>query len=248
MKTFIKLALVTNLALFAVNPAFAGQSVKQLMNKYYSPLNKSSNCRYTVGGQGKDKYCMKVKKAKKINTKYGKRLYLLMTGDSIESSTHAYGGLVGMFALAPDGKNKWKVVSAKSKMEIGSWGTAPTDWTFHKFAPNKWGFLTTAGYTMGGNTESWFEILTSAGRSIMESTVANGLDQSGSSLCGNKCASISAKIKINRKKVINGHYPLILTVNGKSDKGKRYKNRKYQATYKKGKGYTAPRNYPISFE
>ncbi len=65
MKTFVKLALVSNLALFAVTPAFAGQSVKQLMNKYYSPVNKSTNCRYTVGGQGGEKYCMKVKKPKK---------------------------------------------------------------------------------------------------------------------------------------------------------------------------------------
>ncbi len=110
MKTFIKLALVSNLALFAVTPAFAGQSVNQLMNKYYSPLNKSTHCRYTVGGQGEEKYCMKVKKAKEINTKKGKRLYLLITGNSVKETARAYGGLVGMFVFAPDGNNKWKVI------------------------------------------------------------------------------------------------------------------------------------------
>lgn len=246
MKTFIKLALVSNLALFAVTPAFAGQTIKSWMNEYYSPLNENTNCRYAIGGQYALKYCMKLKKAKQVKTKYGKRLYLLMTGDDTENSApHASSGLVGMFVFAPDGNNKWKVISAKSKIKMGAWGQAPTDWTFHKFAPNKWGFLTSTGYTMGGNTEESAVILTSIGNSIMESVVPNGFDASGSSLCGNKCASISAKIKINRNKVVNGYYPLILTVNGKSDKGKRYKNRKYQATYKRGKGYTAPKNYPI---
>ncbi len=248
MKTFIKLALVSNLALFAVTPAFAGQSVKQLMNKYYSPVNKSTNCRYIIGGNTNEKKCMKVKKAKQVKTKYGKRLYLLMTGNAVESSGHVATGVVGMFVLAPDGKNKWKVVSAKPKMNIGSWGEAPTDWTFRKFAPNKWGFLATTGYGMGGQFTEGFNILTPSGKSIKHNLIMASDNFDNCELSKVACYDLSAKIKINRSKIVNGYYPLILTVNGKSETGKRYKNRKYQATYKKGKGYTTPKNYPISIE
>ncbi len=246
MKNFIKLALISNLALFATAPAFAGQNVKLLMNKYYSPINKSSNCRYTVGGQGKDKYCMKVKKSKQVNTKQGKRLYLLMTGNSVEETARAYGGLVGMFVFAPDGKGKWKVISAKSHIEMGSSGYAPKDWTFHQFAPNQWGFLTTTSFAMGGQFTEAFNIVTPNGKSINDNMIMKHNSYQDCKFSKVACYDLSATLKINRKKVVNGYYPLILTVNGyDNETGKKYKNRKYQAIYKKGKGYVMAKNYPL---
>ncbi len=249
MKTFIKLALVTNLALFAVTPAFAGQTLDEWMDDYYSPLDESTNCRYTIGGQSEEKYCMKVKKAEQIDTIHGERLYLLMTGDSVESHAHVAQGAVGMFIFAPNSNNTWKVISAKPKIAMGWWGQAPTDWTFHKFAPNKWGFLTTTGYLMGGQFSEGFNILIPNGQSITHSDLMKRYSYDDCEVTRLPCYDLSAKLKINHNEIINGHYPLILTVNGYNDRtGKKYKNRKYQAIYKKGKGYTTPRNYPISME
>ncbi len=247
MKNLLKLALVANVALLSITPAFAGQTVKEWMNDYYSTFDENTNCRYAIGGQANLKYCVTLEKAKQVDTKNGKRLYLLMTGDAIEESApHASGGLVGMFVFAPEGNNKWKVVSAKPKIIMGAWGKAPTDWTFHKFAPNKWGFLVTTSYGMGGQFTDNFNILTPNKQSIQHNVITESDSYNNCEFSTIACYDLSAKLKINSKKVVNGYYPLILTVNGTDDKGKKYKNRKYQAIYKKGKGYMAPKNYPIS--
>ncbi len=172
-----------------------------------------------------------------------------MAGNSVDETARAYGGLVGMFVFAPDGNNKWKVISAKRKIEMGSSGYAPTDWTFHKFAPNKWGFLSTTSYGMGGQFTEAFNILTPNSKSIKHNMLMKHGSFDNCELSKVACYNLSAKIKINRNKVVNGYYPLILTVNGyDNETGKKYKNRKYQATYKKSKGYTTPKNYPLSIE
>ncbi len=259
MKTFIKLVLITNLSLVAITPALAGQTIKEWMNDYYSDFDENTNCRYLVGGQAEEKYCIKLQQAKQVETKQGKRLYLLMTGNSVEETARAYGGLVGMFVFAPDSdisdgdaldkNNTWKVISAKSKIEMGSSGYAPNEWTFHKFAPNKWGFLTTTGYGMGGQFTEYFDVLTESGKSIQHNMIMKHSSYNDCEFSKVACYDLSAKIKINHKKVINGHHPLTLTVNGyDNETGKKYQNRKYQAIYKKGEGYVAEKGYPLSIE
>ncbi len=176
MKEFIKFALITNLALLTTSPTFAGQSIKQLMNDYYSTFDEKSNCRYIVGGKIEAKYCIKLQQAKQVDTKKGKRLYLLMTGKSVEEIGRAYGGLVGMFVFAPDSntidkKTTWKVVSAKPQIEMGSSGYAPDEWIFHKFAPDQWGFLTTTSFAMGGQFTESFNILTPNDKSIQNDMI-----------------------------------------------------------------------------
>ncbi len=246
MKTFIKLALITNLSLVAITPALAGQTIKEWMNDYYSPIDDDNKCRYVLAGNTNTKKCVKLAYAKQIDTKYGKRLYLLMTGDEVDESGHVATGVVGMFVFAPDSNNTWRVVSAKPKISIGAWGQAPTDWTLHKFAPNKWGFLTTTGYGMGGQFTTGFDILTPNNQSIQHSVIMESDSFDNCEFSTVACYDLSAKIRINRNKVVNGYYPLTLTVNGKADTGKKYKNRKYQAIYKKGKGYVAEKGYPLA--
>ncbi|MGP9688329.1 hypothetical protein ACT3TH_04120 [Psychrobacter sp. AOP22-C1-C5] len=64
------------------------------------------------------------------------------------------------------------------------------------------------------------------------------------------CAWIKAKLGIDKTTVINGFYPLKITVNGyeynhSGTQKMTYNNQVYKINYEPEKGYQAPENYPV---
>ncbi len=251
LKANIVKALVTMSLMFMGSQAMAGSSVNSILKQYY-PTKYKGCMGVIVDDTG---YCMQIDKQKTVDTKYGKRHYVVVSGTASFDKTyqemagyHAINGLVGMFVLKPDG-NGWKIESAKAKMYAGSYGNGLKKWTLHRFATNTWGFLNEHSDAHQGFSGSHFVILTPNGRGgIDESWIgASFNDDSGLSECGERgkpvCDSIGATIKINRSRKVNGRYPLDLTVTGVMN-GKKYNHKTYQAVYSK-QGYQMPKNYPL---
>lgn len=230
--------------------AHAGLTIKEHMNQYYSDID-DNKCRYKYSDDLK--YCVKLAKAEAVNTTQGKRIYILMTGNT-EDGGHPTPGIVGMFVFAPDVSdgqdNTWKVVSADANKALGSFGHAPSKWSFHQFAANTYGFTTEHGYTNMGESNSYYLLLTPHKSTILENTIPSGIFVDNLSFCStgdNQCTDITGKLSINNKKSTNGFYQLSMILNGNIDNTK-YRNKQYSISYKKGKGYVPSASYPISFQ
>lgn len=239
--------------------AFAAQSVDEILDHYYSGYDKEEDCRTTSrfddDYKSYQKYCMKYNIQKTVDTDKGKRLYMLAHGYNFEWSTSGLREeVVGLFVLKPDENgNGWDIETAKPVIRATMNGSEEGKWTFHQFAPNTYGFLTTGSVGGGGASIGQFNIIIPNGKSVVYNNIGSESNNLATAGCENKkfygknikCEDLSATIEIDRSTVINGFYPLDLTLNGKDIKGKIYKNKVYRINYQKEKGYVEPNNYPL---
>ena len=166
-----------------------------------------------------------------VQTKQGKRLYLLVIGDvsfntegGNDSGSHADTGLVGMFVLRPK-DDGWEVEYANPTMNAGSFGKGLKEWKLIQVAPDKWGFINIHSDSHGSASFSEYILLAPGYKShkIIEShigaeakfsntpTAPSGCSKDG----GVKyCTLLKAKLNIDKTTLINGYYPLEITVNG----------------------------------
>lgn len=241
-------SLLTFSAILFAPQVMANSSISNALNQYY-PINYQGCSGILVEDVG---YCVKLDSQKTVETRYGKRHYVLVSGDVAFDKNgnefyggHVYPGLVGMFVFRQDG-NTWQIESANPKLYAGSYSQGLTDWTLHKFAGNTWGFLNRHSDVHQGFYGSHFVILTPNGQGgITNSWVGASFDETASGLCDKKCDAIESTIKIDRYNKVNNYYPLKLTLNGMIE-GHHYSNKTYQINYKDSNdGYVAPINYPL---
>lgn len=233
--------------LFSVTNAYAGQTVNEILNEYYPIYNETKQCRGIMANNGssdgegilyQNGYCIKIDRQLKVQAKQGTRLYVSVIGDIgfYEDGSEAYGahvlsGLVGMFVLKPQGSG-WEVESANPAMNAGSSGKALKDWKLIQVATDKWGFINIHSDSHWVHSGSAFVLLTPDKSNIRRSWVEAKYEHSngGSGSAGgcsnpdaSTCTLLKAKLGVDKKTIINGFYPLEITLNGFED-DKVYKN------------------------
>lgn len=248
------------------NSSISNDNLMNILKPYYPLYNEKFECHEVISGSHtsdngqKDEYgyCVKIDRKIMVEADKGKRLYVMVTGDlefdgngEARLKGHALSGLAGMFVLKPD-SNHWQVESASPDISAGASGYALHDWKLVKLAPNKWGFLNEHSDLHQGYFDSGLIILTPIGNSIVESFINSHFSDAGTGRCGDvelpPCESIDAKLhSVDNSKVIDGHYPLKLIVNGNVD-GKTYDNVIFTSYFDEKKGYQMPDNYPLKKE
>ena len=243
--------------------ASAVDSVIDILKQYYPLYNEALQCHGVIAPSGSVNgltkgpymtgYCIDIDRQKVIETDKGKRLYILITGDVGFDEDgeevlrgHADSGLVGMFVLKPKGEG-WQVESANPTMNAGSNGLGLGGWDLEQFATNTWGFINEHGDTHQGYYSDSLVILTPSGSGITQSWIGINFNNENAGKCEDdmsECDDVKATFTVDSSRVVNGFYPLELTINGRT-KGKVYADFVYRIHYQKDKGYIEPNDYPL---
>ena len=254
------LALNSNLA--------SAASVSEILKDYYRIYYEPKQCQGIIANNGasdgegnyhQSGYCIEVDRQVQVETEQGKRLYVLVTGDiafdeggNEAFGAHVYSGLVGMLVLKPINEG-WEVEYANPAMTAGSYGKGLRDWKLVQVAPDKWGFINIHSDSHWIYSGSAFVLLTPDNRDITRSWIEAAFQHSdggsgSAGACENKnlniCEHLKAQLDIDKDTLINGFFPLIMTVNGHQE-DKVYKNTIYQVVYQPPGGYQVPKDYPM---
>ncbi|WP_201560502.1 hypothetical protein [Psychrobacter sp. NC44] len=262
--------------IFSVTNAYSGQTVNEILNEYYPIYNETKQCRGIIANNGssdgegtlyQNGYCIKVDRQLKVQAKQGTRLYVSVTGDigfnedgSEAYGAHVFSGLVGMFVLKPQGSG-WEVESANPAMNAGSSGKALKDWKLIQVAPHIWGFINIHSDSHYIQSFSEYVLMTPDPKSkkVIYSHIAakattenNPIALSGCSKDRKVeyCTLLKAKLNIDKTTLINGFYPLEITINGHkynydASKKNTYNNQVYKIKYEPKKGYQVTKDYPL---
>lgn len=264
----ITFSAIGAIMLMSLSNVASAKSVNEIIKEYYPIYNETKQCRGIIandgssGGEGafyQSGYCIEIDRQLEMETKKGKRLYVLVIGDigfnedgSEAYGAHVFSGLVGMFVLKPQGSG-WEVESANPAMNAGAFGKGLKDWKLIQFSPDKWGFINIHSDSHWVHSGSAFVLLTPDDSSIRRSWVEAKYEHSNAGAgsagsCSNPdadtCTLLKAKLGVNKKKIINGFYPLEVTLNGFED-DKVYKNKVYMIKYQPRLGYQVPNDYPM---
>lgn len=255
---------------------YAGETVDEILDKYYPIYNKAKQCQGIIANNGsrvdedvylKSGYCIKIDRQLEVKTKQGKRLYVVVIGDvsfnkegGNDSGSHADTGLVGMFVLKPQGSG-WEVEYANPVMNAGASGGGLKDWKLIQVAPDKWGFINIHSDSHYNQSFSEYLLLAPDHKSgkIIKSHIGGKSTFSNTPTAPSGCSKdrkvgyctlLKAKLNIDKSKVIEGYYPLEITVNGyeynyDASKKNTYNNQVYKIKYEPKKGYQKPKDYPL---
>lgn len=272
----INLSAIGAIAFVSLSNIASAKSVNEILDKYYPIYNEIKQCRGIVANNGstidegvylKSGYCIEVDRQLQVQTKQGKRLYILVIGNvsfheegGNDFGSHADTGLVGMFVLRPEG-DSWEVEYANPAMNAGSSGQGLKDWKLIQVASNLWGFINVHSDSHGSASFSEYILLApdAESKKVIDSHITakvtmenNPFAPSGCSKDKNidYCTWLKAKLSIDKTTVVNGFYPLEITVNGyeynhNGTEKKTYKNQVYKINYEPKKGYQVPKDYPV---
>jgi hypothetical protein len=223
-------------------------SVFNLLNQVYGNYDAKRKCWVTpIEGSSESYYCMKITKSNIINTKSGKRNYLVLTSDVInksgeEISSHAASGKAGLFIIDLRGA---KLLAAKPEIFLGSFGMVPKEWNLIKLAPSDyWGWQTSFSYVGMGLYFNYYIIFAPYGKmGIKElTTIVADYDDSGAG----GSTEISAKIKVDNLQVNKRVFPLKVKITGKIN-GKKLRVRTWVLPFNTRKWqYVKPKRWPLA--
>ena len=170
----IILSAIGAIAFVSLSNIASAKSVNEILDKYYPIYNEIKQCRGIVANNGstidegvylKSGYCIEVDRQLQVQTKQGKRLYILVIGNvsfheegGNDFGSHADTGLVGMFVLRPEG-DSWEVEYANPAMNAGSSGQGLKDWKLIQVASNLWGFINVHSDSHGSASFSEYILL-----------------------------------------------------------------------------------------
>ena len=272
----ITLSVVGAITLMSLSNVASAKSVNEIIKEYYPIYNKAQQCQGIMANNGsridedvylKSGYCIKIDRQLEVKTKQGKRLYVVVIGEvsfnkegGNDSGSHADTGLVGMFVLKPQGSG-WEVEYANPVMNAGAFGAGLKDWKLIQVAPDKWGFINIHSDSHYNQSFSEYILMTpdSKSRKIIDSHIAAEVEYYNESTAPSGCSKdrkieyctlLKAKLNIDKTTLINGFYPLEITVNGHeynydASKKNTYNNQVYTIKYEPKKGYQAPKDYPL---
>lgn len=262
--------------MFTTMNTHAAQTVNDIIKEYYPIYNEIKQCQGIIANDGssgineelyQSGYCIKIDRQLKVATKQGTRLYIAVTGEigfnedgSEAYGAHVYTGLVGMLILKPKSEG-WEVEYANPSMSAGSFGKGLKDWKLIQVGPDTWGFVNIHGDSHSDQSFTEYVILTPQPNSkgIIDSHLTASIEQynESSALSGcskdkkvKYCALLKGKLAIDKTKIINGFYPLKITVNGHeynydASKKRTYKDNVYEIKYTPKLGYKASNDYPL---
>ena len=262
--------------LMSLSNVASAKSVNEIIKEYYPIYNKAKQCQGIMANNGsridedvylKSGYCIKIDRQLEVKTKQGKRLYVVVIGEvsfnkegGNDSGSHADTGLVGMFVLKPKGSG-WEVEYANPVMNAGASGGGLKDWKLIQVAPDIWGFINIHSDSHYNQSFSEYVLMTpdSKSRKIIDSHIAAEVEYYNESTALSGCSKdrgvkyctlLKAKLNIDKTTLINGFYPLEITVNGheynyNGSEKKTYNNQVYKIKYEPKKGYQAPKEYPL---
>ncbi|NRD69047.1 hypothetical protein HQR03_00635 [Psychrobacter okhotskensis] len=254
----------------------SAKTVNEIIKEYYPIYNKAQQCQGIIANNGsridedvylKSGYCIKIDRQLEVKTKQGKRLYVVVIGEvsfnkegGNDSGSHADTGLVGMFVLKPQDSG-WEVEYANPVMNAGASGGGLKDWKLIQVAPDIWGFINIHSDSHGSMSFSEYLLLAPDHKSgkIIKSHIGGKSTFSNTPTAPSGCSKdrkveyctlLKAKLNIDKTTLINGFYPLEITVNGheynyNGSEKKTYNNQVYTIKYEPKKGYQAPKNYPL---
>ena len=272
----ITLSAVGAITLMSLSNVASAKSVNEILNEYYPIYNEAKQCRGIIANNGSSSgeetphqsgYCIEIDRQLEVRTKQGKRLYISVIGDvafhengAAAYSSHADTGLVGMFVLKPQGSG-WEVEYANPVMNAGASGAGLKDWKLIQVAPDTWGFINIHSDSHYNQSFSEYILMTpdSKSRKIIDSHIAAEVEYYNESTAPSGCSKdrkveyctlLKAKLNIDKTTLINGFYPLEITVNGHeynydASKKNTYNNQVYTIKYEPKKGYQAPKDYPL---
>ena len=272
----ITLSAVSAIMLMSSSMPASAKSVNEIIKDYYPIYNKAKQCQGIIANNGSSSgeetphqsgYCIEIDRQLEVRTKHGKRLYISVIGDvafhesgAASYSSHADTGLVGMFVLKPQGSG-WEVEYANPAMNAGASGEGLKDWKLIQVAPDKWGFINIHSDSHYVQSFSEYVLMTPDPKSkkVIDSHIAakattenNPIAPSGCSKDRKVeyCTLLKAKLNIDKTTLINGFYPLEITVNGheynyNGSEKKTYNNQVYKIKYEPKKGYQKPKDYPL---
>lgn len=267
----IILTAILSTSLYASDASAA--TVNEILVEYYPIYYEPKQCQGIIANNGSSDgegtnyqsgYCIKVDRQLQVDAEQGKRLYILVIGDVAfdekggeASGSHADTGLVGMLVLKSEGKG-WAVEYANPAMNAGSFGSGLEDWKLIQVGPDKWGFINVHSDSHGIQSFSEYVLLTpdpENGGIIDNHITAKATMENNtlsSSSCGDRsidhCTFLKAKLGVDNSKIVNGFYPLTITVNGHEynyggSKKKTFKDEAYRIHYQPKIGYKVPENY-----
>ena len=254
----------------------SAKTVNEIIKEYYPIYNKAQQCQGIIANNGsridedvylKSGYCIKIDRQLEVKTKQGKRLYVVVIGEvsfnkegGNDSGSHADTGLVGMFVLKPQDSG-WEVEYANPVMNAGASGGGLKDWKLIQVAPDIWGFINIHSDSHGSMSFSEYLLLAPDHKSgkIIKSHIGGKSTFSNTPTAPSGCSKdrkveyctlLKAKLNIDKTTLINGFYPLEITVNGheynyNGSEKKTYNNQVYKIKYEPKKGYQAPKEYPL---
>ena len=254
-------------------PASA-KSVNDIIKAYYPIYNKAKQCRGIIANNGssgieeelyQSGYYIKIDRQLEVQTKQGKRLYISVAGEvgfneNGEESfgSHADTGLVGMFVLKPKGDG-FEVEYANPAINAGSFGKGLKDWKLIQVAPDTWGFINIHSDSHYNQSFSEYILMTpdAKSRKIIDSHIGAEVEYYNEATAPSGCSKdrkvkyctlLKAKLNIDKTTLINGFYPLEITVNGHeynydASKKNTYDNQVYKIKYEPKKGYQEPKDY-----
>jgi len=214
---------------------------KNLMDTIYGNYDSSKKCWIYEG------YCMKIKTFKMINTKKGKRLYVLATG-YIEDASHAESGNVGAFIIEKkEGKDiisyQNKYINVGNYSSVGSYGQPPEDWKMIKLSSTDyWGWVGVNIETGQGWFNEYYTIFAPTKSNSINIIAYIPKSSSYSALDSNEEVAVKSKLIIDKKNKNTIVYPLIINMSGYNG-DKNFNGKSYRINFDKKKWeYKVPKN------
>ena len=228
-----------------------------VMNKAYGKYNARFKCWIAKGGQLNRPHCMKPVVLQQVSIEGKQVKFLLASGDEIDLSTgasggmgaHLSGGLIGMFVYSgPDSSPR--IIAQEPKKELGAYGDAP-EGKFVRLGPDRYGWQFESGFTGQGYTDSWLQHYTLQKNGMSQYFIHSlGLipiyhDDSGALEDESQVTVYAGKATIVNSDARDGFYPIHVTME-RQVKGKKLPPQHYEIRYNYGKGeYALPAGYPM---
>lgn len=231
----------------------ANSGLETLLGSVYGKYSEKDKCWVTLDRENNQKYCMKIDKVDKISAGNQKRIYVILSGNSIddegtEESFHSLSGMIGAFVIE-DLEGQLSILSSSPQIPMGSSGSAPGGWELSKIGyDNYYGWKNTTGDCHQGYCGNYYVILAPYGKRVKDiAGVVSGYSNDGN--CSDepcKSTSLEARLEFDTTNTTDKVFPLVVTVSG-SDAGKSIKQKKWTIPFNEKKWeYIPPKDYILN--
>ena len=226
----------------------------KVFNSAYGVYDKKSGCWFGDDRESDRRYCMKLDRIDKVQTKTGFRFYVLATGDAVDDAGNPNGdhltfGAIGAFVVE-DRADAIVFIASDPLIPVGSMGSAPNKWALLQLGPDDyWGWKNTWGDCHQGYCGSRYAVLAPYGKRIRDlAGFIASYDDAGTcsdEQCEAKTSSLESTLRINTSQTAVRVFPLEITVSGK-DGGKELPLKTWSMPFDpKTWRYVEPADWPL---
>jgi len=222
----------------------------ETISHFYPNYDKQNNCWIVKSKESSgNHYCLSVTQSKVIDTQFGRRRYLVLTGTLLDENnedfiSHLTSGMAALF-IVNDADSK--LIAASSNLLLGSYSTPPAEWKLIKLAPSDyWGWQTWVGDTHQGYSGGSYLIYAPYGKQGIKdiATISAFYSNKETGVTGNKLTELDTKfsIVVDKSKRV---YSLKARLSGIKE-GKKIKERSWVLPFDtKSWRYVIPDNWPL---